>query len=115
MSPLRSPAESFFNAHAEATPLPGESQREARRRNARELAAAEEVLRNGPYFVWFEPDDEPAEGAQGPVWAAMLYTVERSTEAEHIVTLHGLMCPDRSPYLRVVAAELARDYLPDPA
>ncbi len=93
-----------------------ETQEQGRIRSARELAHAEQLLNAGPYFVDFTPDSEPWDGDvewDGPVWIATLYSVMDSAEPKPMDSLSGIGASVDDPYLRVVAAELASQNLPE--
>ena len=110
-----SEAERFFYEHAPISYNPEtETEESGRIRVARALAAAEERLKAGPYFVDVEPDTGPYEGDNGydgPLWVVSLYSVEGATDATDsrlIESLWNVACETESdPYIRVVAAELA--------
>src|SRR5689334_7836283 len=87
---------------------------EGRERSARELAAAEIRLINGPYFIDVEPDDQSWDGDgdddyDGPLWTVTLYGVAGSDQPKPVATLGGVACERDDPYIRVVSAELALD------
>jgi hypothetical protein len=111
--------EQFFYEHAgygfdRAT----ETSEQGHVRTARLLAAAEQALKAGPYFVDHTPDDEPWDGVvpyDGPLWVVTLYSVSGATESEVIGSLSSVACEADDPYMRVVAAELAREYIPNVA
>lgn len=111
-------SEQFFYDHA-GYAYPQDSSPEqieaARRKAARDLATAEERVKAGPYFVENELDSEPWDGDvewDGPVWIVTLYSVEGSTKSQILGSLSGVGAQNDDPYLRVVAAELALEYLP---
>lgn len=111
-----SEAELFFFEHAGFSFDPKtETPDEGRWGCARSLAAAESRLKAGPFYVDHEPDSEPWDADvewDGPVWVVSLYRVDGSAEPELLGSLGGVGCEDGDPYLRVVAAQLADEYLP---
>lgn len=117
MVSLEKSAEQFFYEHAGYGRLRDEeTEEQARARYARLLATAEQALKDGPYFVAHEPDDEPWYGDEpydGPLWIVSLYSVSGATGAEVIGSLGSVACEADDPYMRVVAAELAHEYIPD--
>jgi hypothetical protein len=111
-------AERFFYEHGGYGYDPKtETPEQGRARCARELAAAEERLKSGPYFVDVELDDDQTWDGDvpydGPLWQALLYSVAGGTSRELIGSLSSIACETSDdPYLRVVAAELALEYVP---
>lgn len=109
-------AEQFFYDHAGYSHDPKrETEEEGRVRCAVGLAAAEVRLKDGPYFIDMQPDpngwdaDVPYDG---PVWVVTLYGVAGSLNSEHLGSLGGVAATGWSdPYVRVVAAELASEYI----
>lgn len=108
--------EQFFYDHAGGSFNPAvETQAEGFERGARRLAAAESRLKAGPYFIDVEPDADPWDGDvpyDGPLWGVILYRVDDRTEPEVLGSLWSVACEGDDPYLRVVAAELALEYIP---
>lgn len=117
MTTTMTEAERFFYEHAGWAHPVGASEAEqdaARVRNAQGLAAAEQRVKDGPYFVDKEIDDLPWDGDvpwDGPLWVVCLYSVEGTGRPELVGSLGGVACEEGDPYLRVVAAELAVQYL----
>lgn len=113
VAPL-SEREQFFYDHGGYSFKPGEETREqGRRRCARELAAAEQRLNDGPFFVAVERDPEPMEGkSDEPQWIVGLFTVAGVSEPMCLGSLGAVDCPADDPYLRVVAADLADELIP---
>lgn len=109
--------EQFFYDHAGWSYNPEmETEEQGRERGARALAAAEKRLKDGPYYVDHTPDDMPWDGDMpydGPLWNVDLYSVENSTTAVLIGSIGSVACEENSPYMRVVAAELANEHIPD--
>ena len=91
-----------------------ETPEEGRARTAERLAAAEQRLKSGPYFIRVVPDDEPWDGDvpwDGPIWTVGLYSVEDNAAPQLIGSLSSVACEEGDAYLRVVAAELANEHL----
>lgn len=92
-----------------------ETAEEGRERHARETAAAEQRLKDGPYFIDVTPDDQPWDGDvayDGPLWVVTLFSVEGVTDNPTIIgSVGSVACERDDTYMRVVAAELAREYL----
>jgi hypothetical protein len=103
-----SEAERFFYDHAGNSYNPRIEIEAARR-----LAAAEQRMKDGPYFIAVTPDDVPWDGDvpyDGPLWIVGLYSVEGSTDSELIGSIGSVATETVSdPYIRVVAAELASE------
>lgn len=103
--------ETFFYRNAGYSYDPKrETAQQGRERTARDLAHAETMLRRGPYFVTVERSTEAYDGCtpyDGPVWDVRLWSVGDSDTPELIGACGGVACEEFSPYLRVVAAELA--------
>lgn len=122
------PAEQFFYENAGWSYDPAtETEEQGRRRGAVALARAEERMKAGPYFVDVEPDPEPYDGDvpyDGPLkvvnlWQMadptrpeFLWQMTDPTRPELLGCIGGIACEEGDPYLRVVAAELALEYLP---
>lgn len=108
-------AEQFFYDNAGWSYDPAtESEEEGRWRCARVLAEAEARLKAGPYFVDHEPDDLPWDGDvpyDGPLWIVTLYSVAGNLDGEILGSLSSVACEADDPYMRVVAAELASEWL----
>jgi hypothetical protein len=111
-------AEQFFYDNAEYSWNPAtETQEQGRERCARELAAAEQRMKDGPYYVTEEPDPEGIDwdnGYDGDVWVVQLWkNVDEETYGDYpLGSLGGVACDEDSPYLRVVAANLALETIP---
>lgn len=94
-----------------------ETAEDGRKRMARELAAAEDAMKKGPYFISVERDPEPYDGDMpydGPMWIVELMSVKGSTESELVGSVGGVACYEETdPYIRVIGAELAREHLPE--
>lgn len=83
--------------------------------SARTLADAEERLRKGPYYIEVETDPEPWDGDMpydGPMWIVTLWRVDDTVQPRVLGSLGGVAAQEDDPYLRVVAAELAAEYIP---
>lgn len=111
-------AERFFYEHAAYAwrAADGQSEEEGHRESARRLAAAEARLKSGPYFIGHEPDEDPWDGDMpydGPLWNVDLYSVADSLAPVMLGSLGSVACEEGDPYMRVVAAELAAEYIPD--
>lgn len=111
-------AERFFYEHAGYSYDPKtETAEDGRVRCARELAIAERKLIEGPYQIHVEPSEFPWDGDEpydGPLWDMTLYRLgEYSTDDEIIGSLCCIAEEEDGPYLRVVAAELADEYIPE--
>lgn len=108
-------AERFFYEHAGWSWDPAtETEEEGRLRCARELAAAEARLKAGPFYVGWVPDDVPWDGDvpyDGPLWIVQLWSVADSAGPELLGAIGSVAEEDGGPYLRVVAAELADQYI----
>jgi hypothetical protein len=108
--------EQFFYDNADYSFNPAtETEDEGRIRGARELAAAEQRLENGPYFIDYRPDDKPWDGDvpyDGPLWVVNLQSVEGVSAPEVIAVLGSVACELSDPYMRVVAAQLALENIP---
>lgn len=112
--------EQFFYDHAGFSfdPLK-ETREEGHIACARALAAAEETMQAGPYRIEVEPDDVPWDGDvpyDGPLWCVTLvqgggWLMDRTV----LGSLGSVACTEDSPYLRVVAAELAHEHIVLPA
>lgn len=114
---MPSEAEQFFFDNAGFSYDPEtETPDEGKWRCARVLAEAEARLKAGPYFVGHEPDDQPWYGDfpyDGPLWFVTLYSVAGNVEGDEILgSIGSVACEAGDPYMRVVAAELASEYLP---
>lgn len=109
-------AVSFFYEHAGYSYDPAkETAEHGRNRMAHTLATAEERLKSGPYYVDHIPDDMPWDGDtpyDGPLWIVRLWSVADSDTPELLGCLGGVACESDSPYMRVVAAELAAEHIP---
>ena len=84
-------------------------------KGARTLADAEERMRRGSYYIDIEPDDLPWDGDfpyDGPLWIVSLWE-GAWWEQELLGSLSGVACPKDDPYLRVVAAQLAAEFIPE--
>jgi hypothetical protein len=104
------PAERFFYEHAGYSHDPRtETAEQGRVSTARALAAAEARLKAGPYLVDHEPSPEPWEG-NGPSWRVRLFV--GSDELLLLGSVGAVECEENDPHMRVVAAELALEYLP---
>lgn len=108
--------EQFFYANAGYSYDPlTETPEQGRQRCARVLAAAERRLKTGPYFISVIPDDVPWDGDvpyDGPLWIVQLWSVGASSEAHLIGSIGGVATEtDTDPYIRVVSAELASEYI----
>lgn len=110
-----SDTERFFYDHAGYVHNPNaETEDEARARCAADLARAEGRLKAGPYYIDVTPDPDPYDGDVpwgGPMWNVGLYSVADDTRPVLIGSLGAVACGEGDPYLRVVAAELALEYL----
>lgn len=110
------PAEQFFYDNAGYCHNPAtETEEQGRRSGAVALARAEERMKAGPYLINVEPDPEPYDGDapyDGPTWVVTLHSVADSTRPEPLGSVGGVACYEGDPYMRVVAAELASEYLP---
>lgn len=107
-------AEQFFYDNAGCSYGAGETPEQGRARCARMLAAAEKKLIDGPYLISHEPDPEPWDGDEpydGPLWTVSLWTVEGEKEPVLIGAIGSVACEELDPYMRVVAAELAAEYI----
>jgi len=109
-------AERFFYENAPSSYDPTtETEEQGRINGARQLAAAEERLTSGPYFVSIEPETEAYEGSfpyEGPLFVVCLFTLSNSTDAELIGSTGNVACEESDPYMRVLGAELALEYIP---
>lgn len=109
-------AEQFFYDNAGYSYDPKtETKVEGRRRCAAALAAAERRLKDGPFFIDYEPDNEPWDGDvpyDGPIWYVGLYSVEGATDSRLLGGMGMVACEEGDPYMRVVAAELALEWIP---
>jgi len=109
--------EQFFYDHAGWSYNRGtETPEEGRARGARKLAAAERRLKDGPYYVNYKPDDQPWNGDEpydGPLWIATLWSVAGSTSGEVLGAIGSVPAELGDPYMRVIAAELADEHLPE--
>jgi hypothetical protein len=107
--------EKFFYDHAGVSYHPDrETYEQGRIRGAKELRRAENKLRSGPFFVTIEPDDVPWDGDEpydGPLWVVTLFSTDMSTTPRVVGSIGSVACDEGDPYLRVVAAELAFEYL----
>jgi len=107
--------EQFFYDHAAWSYAPAkETPDEGQERCARELAAAERRLIDGPYFVAIEPDPYPWDGDEpydGPLWAVSLFSAAGTSDPECIGSLGSVACEPGDDYLRVIAAELADAFI----
>jgi hypothetical protein len=104
------PAEKFFYDNAGFSYARDETPEQGRKRGARELAAAEAWLRSGPYYIDVYPDDTPWDGDvpyHGPLWCVTLYGVADTDRPTVLDSVNAVACEAGSPYLRIVAAELA--------
>lgn len=112
-------AERFFYDHAGYSYSPAtQTPEQGHVESARRLARAEARLNAGPYFVSHEPDDRPWDGDtpyDGPLWTVTLWCVSGTADPEILGSLSSVACEDGDPYLRVIAAELASEYLPEEA
>lgn len=110
-----SPAEKFFFDHAGYSYPTGTDPDAGHVATARELAAAEQRMKDGPYYVSVEPDPEPWYGDEpydGSLWIVSLYRVTAVSEWPEILgSLGSVACEEHDPYLRVVAAELASEHI----
>lgn len=112
----------FFKEHGALSVRPGESDAEARERNARDYAEAEVAASARGWVVTWEIDQDadttPTDNyfvSGNPQWSAIL----RDAEGEYLESLHGIdfaedysaSGPESDPYARVVAAELAQEAL----
>lgn len=110
--------EYFFYLHAGYSYDPKtETAEEGRVRCARDLAAAETRLKDGPYFTTVEDDDLPWDGDEpydGPIYVVTLYRYAAYHGDDEIIgSLGGVDCESvDDPYIRVVAAELALEHIP---
>lgn len=113
VAPL-SEREQFFYDHAGYSFKPGEETREqGKRRCALALAAAEQRLTDGPFFVTVERDPDPMDGkSDEPQWIVGLFTVTGASEPMCLGSMGAVDCPADDPYLRVVAADLADELIP---
>lgn len=92
-----------------------ETKEEGRIRTAKMLAAAEQRLLDGPYYISWQPDDRPWDGDipyDGPLWVVTLWTVEGMASPQILGSLGGVACEEHDSYFRVVAAELAAEHIP---
>lgn len=109
-------AERFFFDRAGSSYDPKtQTEEQGRLAGARLLARAEARMTAGPYVVQVEPDDQPWDGDvpwDGPIWYVALYREFKYDSLELLGSLGGVACEEGDPYLRVVAAELALEYLP---
>lgn len=109
--------EQFFYDHAGWSYDPKtETERQGRERGAKSLAAAEKRLKDGPYYFTTEPDDVPWDGDlpyDGPLWIVSLWSVRGTASGELIGSIGSVACESGDPYMRVVRAELASEYIPD--
>lgn len=112
------PAERFFYDNAGYAYDPAnQTEEQGHIETARGLAHAESRFRNGPYYADVVPDDIPYDGDapyDGPVWVVTLYRYSDGQEPDELLgSLGGVACEsDSDPYIRVVTAELAGEYLP---
>lgn len=90
-----------------------ESEFQGRWRSARTLADAEARMRAGEYWIDVTADPEPWDGEvpwDGPVWIVSLYAGPW-WEQELLGSVGSVAAHEGDPYLRVVAAELAAEYI----
>lgn len=108
-------AEQFFYDHAGSSYVPAkETLEEGKVRGAKELAAAEQKLKEGPYFVSWETDDRPWDGDvpyDGPLWVAILWSVDGTSTSAPLASLGSIACEEGDPYQRVIEAELMVEHL----
>lgn len=108
--------EKFFYDHAGWCYAPEkETLEEGRTRVAKALALAEQRMKSGPYYVDHIPDDVPWDGDvpyDGPLWIVRLWSVDDSDTPELIGAIGSVACEEHDPYMRVIAAELASQYIP---
>jgi hypothetical protein len=93
----------------------GETPFQGRWRAAQTLTDAEQRLREGPYYIGIEPDDRPWDGDtpyDGPLWIVDLWEGVYPWDRELLGSIGGVAAEPDDPYLRVVAAELAAEYIP---
>jgi hypothetical protein len=112
-------AEQFFYEHAPYSVRPGEDEISARIRSAAALARAEAIAKGRGATVAWEEDDlawlteswRACGDDHGQAWGAVL----RDAEGTALGSLWGITFeshePAGEPYARVVAAELADEYL----
>jgi hypothetical protein len=110
-------AEQFFYEHAGYSMRPGEDKISAKIRSAVALARAEAIAEGRDATVTWEEDDHPDAGwcdcgdDHGQPWGAVL----RDAEGTVLGSLWGITFESHQPagesYARVVAAELADEYL----
>lgn len=82
---------------------------------ARILADAERRLKDGPYYISIGPDPHPWDGDvpyNGPLWIVSLWEGTYPWDRELLGSLGSVAAEENDPYLRVVAAELAAEYIP---
>lgn len=92
-----------------------ETEFQGRWRSARALADAEQRMRTGDYYIDIEPDPLPWDGDMpydGPLWIVSLWKGVAPWDRELLGSLSGVAAEADAPYLRVVAAELAAEYIP---
>jgi hypothetical protein len=116
MDRARKEALRFFMDHAGYSYDPAtETPFQGRWRTAKALTDAERRLKAGPFYVTTEPDDMPWDADvpwDGPVLVVTLWSVDGSDTPTMLGSLSGIGAYEGDPYLRVVAAELADEYLP---
>lgn len=92
-----------------------ESEFQGRWRAARTLADAEQRLKAGDYYIDIDPDPELWDGDtpyDGPLWIVSLWEGTYPWDRELLGSLGSVAAEEGDPYLRVVAAELAAEYIP---
>lgn len=117
MSIVDSEALGFFYDNAGYSWAPTtQTQEEGRRETARRLAEAERAVRVDPVlFYSMMHDTEPYEGDvpyDGPVWVVTLWRMDDCGRPEVLASVGNVAVEtEHDPYIRVVQAELAVEYL----
>jgi hypothetical protein len=109
----------FFYDRAGFSHKPPQTREEGHAETARLLAEAYDRFRRGPYYIGLIPDPEPWQGDfpyDGPLWIVTLYGLdENMLEGVPLGSLGGVAAEEGDPYLYVVTAELALEYIPEVA